>query len=252
MPDTANIILIAEGTSDPRVAQGFAVRAIQELDSFADWSWVQWRGLEQNTDFLPWQRVKTLAQEKRIMARGRFRDADLQVIDAEEKAVEVRKALHLCDHFFEDLGQPLAVILFFDSDGRKYRFTGADQARVAHKAEYPIVVGMAHPCREAWLVCSFSAHTKPEEILLETLKQELSFHPCRQPENLNTTAGHDRNAKIVLERLIGKSIEREKHLIATVLMSQLQTHGKNCGLLEYLEEVQKHLAPLLGVSHDRG
>ena len=255
MPDTGHIILIAEGTSDPRVAQGFLTRAIQELDAFVDLSWIVWRGLEAGTDFLPWHRAKSLAKERRIQIRGRFRDADgLMIENTDEKAVDVRRALNLCDFFFQEVGKPLAVLMFFDSDGKPERLDGAKQARTDHahsRPEYEVILGMAHPCREAWLVCAFQAEHEAEKNLLETLQKELSFHPCREPERLNTAREHPRNAKTVLSRLTSESLEREQAILEKADFAHLQTHGKDCGLADFLEEVKEKLAPLLGVKHDR-
>ncbi len=239
MPETADIVLILEGNSDLRVVRGLAERALLEAtpDFVADF--FVWRGLESHQPYLLWRDVNVeLRQRRMTRLYGKFNG-----LEGSPYAFRTRHALLLAHH-----ANPLAVVLVCDADNQPERLLGLQQARDSHFADhYPVVVAVANPCREAWLVCGFTPQNNTEKNLLETLHQELSFQPCLQPERLKTADSHVRNAKTVLSRLTSGSLEREHQILELAVFSRLLEHGQNCGLTAFLEEVRSKLAPLLGV-----
>jgi hypothetical protein len=239
MPETADIVLILEGSSDLRVVRGLAERALLEATTDFVPDFFTWRGLELHQPYLPWQNVDAELQQRRMTRLyGKFNG-----LEGSPYAFRTRHALLLAHY-----ANPLAVVLVCDADNQPERLLGLQQARDSHFADhYPVVVAVANPCREAWLVCSFAPQNDVEKNLLETLHQELSFHPCLQPERLNTQAVHVRNAKSVLNRLTNGSLEREQQILELAIFSHLLAHGQNCGLTAFLEEVKSRLAPLLGI-----
>ncbi len=242
MPELPGIVLVVEGTSDLRVVRGFAERALLEKSADFDSSLLTWRGLDDGREFVQWSRILRLMQERRIGRRyGHFEGE----ISGEPYAHQARNALTLC----HEIGLPLAVILVCDEDSQPERLEGLRQARADHKKfyepDYPVVVGMANPCREAWVLCGFEARDHEKQKLLEKTK-ELTFDPTREPHKLNT-ANAERNAKRVLESLIENDIDREEPCWNKTAFEHFLSHGDQCGLKAYLEEVQEFLAPLLGI-----
>jgi hypothetical protein len=242
MPELPGIVLVVEGTSDVRVVRGFAERALLEKSADFDSSLLTWRGLDDGREFLQWSRILRIMQERRIGRRyGHFEGE----ISGEPYAHQARNALTLC----HEIGMPLAVILVCDEDSQPERIEGLNQAREDHKKfyepDYPIVVGVANPCREAWVLCGFEARDSEKQKLLDKTR-ELTFDPTRDSHKL-TTADTVRNAKRVLESLIGSDFDREVRCWNETNFEHFFNHGTQCGLKAYLEEVQEHLSPLLGI-----
>jgi hypothetical protein len=198
--------------------------------------------LDDGREFLQWSRILRIMQERRIGRRyGHFEGE----ISGEPYAHQARNALTLC----HEIGMPLAVILVCDEDSQPERIEGLNQAREDHKKfyepDYPIVVGVANPCREAWVLCGFEARDSEKQKLLDKTR-ELTFDPTRDSHKL-TTADTVRNAKRVLESLIGSDFDREVRCWNETNFEHFFNHGTQCGLKAYLEEVQEHLSPLLGI-----
>ncbi len=239
MPETADIVVVLEGSSDLLVVRGFAERALLEATPDFVPSFFVWRGLEIHQPYLLWRDVDIELKQRRItQLYGKF-----DGLKGSPYAFRTRHALLLAHH-----ANPLAVVLVCDADNQPERLLGLQQARDSHFAkQYPVLVAVANPCREAWLVCAFVPQNDADRMLLETLQQELFFHPCQQPERLNTQAGHIRDAKTVLNRLTNGLPEREDQILELAIFSHLEQHGQTCGLAAFLEEVRSKLAPLLGV-----
>jgi hypothetical protein len=242
MPELPGIVLVVEGTSDVRVVRGFAERALLEKSADFDSSLLTWRGLDDSREFLQWSRVLRIMQERRIGRRyGHFEGE----IRGEPYAHQARNALTLC----HEIGMPLAVILVCDEDSQPERLEGLKQAREDHKSfyepDYPIVVGLANPCREAWVLCGFKLRDSERQKLLDKIGK-LPFDPTREPHKL-TTAHLPHNAKRVLEALTDNNWELEEPCWTQANFQHLLLHGDQCKLKAYLEEVQEHLAPLLGI-----
>ncbi len=234
MPENAGIILIIEGSSDLRVVRGLAELALLKATPDFVPDFFAWRGLEEHLPFLLWQDVDDeLKQRKMSPLYGKFNG-----VKGSPYAFRTRHALLLAHH-----ANPLAVVLVCDADTQPQRLLGLQQARDSHFShKYPIVVAAANPCREAWLICAFQAEYETEKDLLETLQKELSFHPCHEPERLNTVRGHARSAKTLRDLLTSESLQREQAILEKADLTHLQANGIACGLAG-----KEKLAPLLGV-----
>jgi hypothetical protein len=226
--------------------RGFAERALLEKSADFEPSLLVWRGLDDGTKFVQWSGVLRIMQERRIGRRyGHFPGVisrDPGVIYAHK----ARDALTLC----HECGMPLAVILVCDADSQPERLEGLRQAREEHKrfyeSDYPIVVAVADPCREAWVACGFVPEDEKEHQRLKDVQKAVSFDPTREPHRLNT-AKTERDAKRVLDSLTEEDQEREEICWGKTDFEHLKTYGEKCGLKAYLEEVQEHLSPLLGI-----
>ncbi len=243
MPELPGIILVVEGTSDARVVRGFAERALLEQDSDFDASLFVWRGLDDNTEFLQWLNVKRLMLEHKVSRNYGHFEGKISDDAGKIYAHQARNALTLCSA----VGMPLAIILVCDADTQPERLEGLNQAREAHQFlngdAYPIVVGVADPCREAWVLCGFEAQ-EHEQKKLADLTREINFNPTREAHKL-TTAEKPHNAKRILERCVD-NLEREELCWTQTNYQRFLKHGAYCGLKAYLEEVQEHFPVLLG------
>jgi hypothetical protein len=245
MPELPGIVLVVEGTSDVRVVRGFAERALLEKSADFDSSLLTWRGLDDGTDFVQWSGVLRVIKDRRIERRYGHFPGKISDDSGLVYARQARNALTLC----HEAGMPLAVILVCDADSQPERLEGLKQAREDHQSfyepDYPVVVGMANPCREAWVLCGFEAKDHEKQKLLAKTK-ELTFDPTREAHKLNTS-NSVRNAKQVLEFLIENEVDREEPCWNETIYAHFFKHGDQCGLKAYLEEVQEHLSPLIGI-----
>ena len=237
--------MVLEGTSDVRVVRGFAERALLEQDSDFDANLFSWRGLDDNTEFVQWLNVSKMMLERKISRRYGHFEGEISGDAGKIYAHQARNALRLC----HAIGLPLAVILVCDADSQPQRLEGLEQARKDHQIfaepDYPIVVGIADPCREAWVLCGFEVQGHEQKKLID-LTRELNFDPTRAPHKL-TTAERPHNAKRVLKLLTDKiDLEREELCWKETRYQWFLDYGTECGLKAYLEEVQEHLPVLLG------
>jgi hypothetical protein len=244
MPELHGIILVVEGSSDVRTVRGFAERALFEKSTDFDSSLFQWRGIDDDTPFLQWSRVKNLMRDRKVSRRYGHFEGSISEDPGEIYARQARNALTLC----HELGMPLAVVMVCDADAQPQRLEGLKQARVDHEnfyaSDYPVVIGVANPCREAWVMCGFEAKSHELDVLAR-IARDLTFDPIRTPHRL-TTAELPHNAKRVLESFVTNP-ERETACWQEGEYRRFHANGSLCGLKEYLEEVEKRLAVLLGV-----
>jgi hypothetical protein len=150
--------------------------------------------------------------------------------------------------------RPDAVLLVRDSDGDSRRREGLEQARNDRRWPFPVVVGLAEPKRECWVLAGFDPKSPEETVRLEVSERRLSFHPVREAHRLDARKhGAKNDAKLALEELTQGDMERERVCLEETPLSSLQERGKNTGLTEYLKEVRTRLVPILsGPSHARG
>jgi hypothetical protein len=137
-----------------------------------------------------------------------------------------------------------AVLLIRDDDRRTERLQGLERARRESTLAVPIVIGLAHPKRECWILAGFLAGNSDEERRLEELRQNLGFYPCVQAHQLTAKHDHDkRSAKRALAHLIGQGAEREAQCLQTDVRL-LEQRGQETGLTAFLSEVRSRLLPL--------
>jgi hypothetical protein len=198
----------------------------------------RWRGETPAEEFLKWARVKDRAAERGIKIFGRF--------DDKPDALSARKALLL---FSALEPRPAAVLLIRDSDGYPERKDGQGlkQARDATSWPFQVLVGVAHPKREAWVLAGFQPRNQEESSRLQKLQERLSIDPIRKAHEL---AAREHGAKTDIKRALGELIQdgdddRERQCLHETELEVLEQMGKDNGLAAYLEEVRSRLAPIL-------
>jgi hypothetical protein len=144
--------------------------------------------------------------------------------------------------------RPDGILLMRDDDRQSERLTGFQQARDwarNHLPELgPIVIGLAHLKRECWVLVGFVPATGQERQIVESLRQQLSFHPCDEPERLTGRHNEARDAKRVLRILTGDNRDREAICWEQTPLSELERRGASTGLTAFLNEVRTLLIPL--------
>jgi hypothetical protein len=201
-----------------------------------------WRG-EGDRDFYTVKRVHAIARARRLgVPHGHFDGKP-----GAAGATMARTVFWLCRDFAKT--QPLdGVVLVWDMDDQpEDRSRGLDQARTeaTRLASFRIVIGRANPNREAWVLVGFDAETDEERERLEELRQELGYPPNQDAHRL--TAKHEtdkHNGKRVLRALTDGDHDREARAWRDTSLATLRARGRNCGLAEFLAEIEEHLVPL--------
>lgn len=233
-------VIVCESDADRRVAARLADRIL--LDSV---EWLEpdlmdsnrsWIGVEGGHDFLKWTRAKDLGDRLRVKPHGHFSG-----IPGEPDAMAARRALIVVMRLAPD---SQAVLLIRDSDNDERKRLGLEQAR-SESTTRTVVIGVAHPKRECWLLASFEPMSKNEEKLLTGLKKELGFNPIIDSHKLTAkTEGSKKCAKTALARLCSNDVHRQESGIDTGALDTLRANGKHNGLCDYFDEVQQRLVPL--------
>ena len=234
--------VVCEARADQLTACGLADRVLLEG---VDWleeelldSSRNWRGETPGEEFLKWARVKDRAAERGIRTFGRF--------DDRPDALSARKALLL----LSDLEpRPAAVLLIRDSDGYADRKDGQGlkQARDAAPWPFKVIVGVAHPKREAWVLAGFQPRNQAESDRLQKLQKRLSTDPIRKSHELDA---REHGAKTDIKRALGELIQegdedRELQCLRETEFEVLEQMGKDNGLAAYLDELRQRLVPIL-------
>lgn len=240
-------IVIVEGPEDARTACQLADRVIAEegphwLDPHTRDAMRIWTGLPSGTDdFTRWREVKELAQSRGVRNIGFPKSGQ----PGGANLAQARKAIQLHALMRGDDNAP-ALLLVRDTDADRDSRRDFEEAR--RQPETPgwltVVVGVAAPKREAWVLHGFDPEDADEEERLETLQEELGRDPRTESHALNASAtGAQNNAKRVLGELV-RSDKREQQCWTATDLSVLRKRGRETGLTAYLEEVEERLLPL--------
>ncbi len=253
MPD---ILIACEASGDARVAKGLAERVLHTkiawFEDLAIEARPVWGGFLQGTDFLRWASIKKIykAVEDEKPTRvpavlGRFRDG----IPPKLEAVNALKVLRLAE-----LSSAFAVVLMRDVDAHsqsdlqtglehgkdEYLRTRISKARKA----VGVVIGTPDRYREAWLLAGFIPQNKTEQTRVDTeLKTLAGIHPIQEPHRLRDAPNNPRCAKDIWGRLSDSSEAREMACWSAPSLETLHQNGKDCGLSDFLHQVQTHLLP---------
>jgi hypothetical protein len=154
-----------------------------------------------------------------------------------------RRALLL---FATSKQRPDAVVLVRDSDGDSRRRIGLEQARNDRPWPFQVVIGVAEPKRECWVLAGFDARGPDEEERLQKAMERLSFHPVKDAHRLTAREhGAKNDAKVALEGLTLGDFERERTCWDETPLASLEERGNLTGLAAYLSEVRERLVPIL-------
>ncbi len=156
-----------------------------------------------------------------------------------------RKALIVCA-----LLQPRPDVLLMvrDMDQQPEERRGSLRAVREEIPRATMEVVLALPCakREAWALAGWQPQSAEEEKTFAAVREELSFHPCQNSEQLDAAEhGATRDAKRVLSRLTKGSTERESRCWLETPWAVLRAAGQGNGLAEFLADVKEILVPAI-------
>jgi hypothetical protein len=173
---TYSFIVICEADADRRIGCALADRVLCDEIDWLDEESLQllraWRGLQPGDPYLRWQSIPKLARERNIKAHGRFGGGAHRV---------VRQGLFLVKQLAPTSA---AVVFVVDTEAQELSRRGLlaarDEARAeAGRASWPfaVVVGVADPKREAWVLAGFEARNPDENERLEIERRALGVDP---------------------------------------------------------------------------
>jgi hypothetical protein len=235
------LVVVCEADADRQTACGLADRVL-----FQEVPWIEpesldshrsWRGLDAGHSYVKWSQTGNLFRKSGLKAHGHFdgRPGAPDAFAARRVLLLLRKADFVPD----------AVILIRDSDGDLDRLAGLEQARAEWKETTPIVLGLAHPKREAWVLAGFVPRDDEERQRLLAARQALGFDPSlRAHLLLASEAGALHDAKRVLAALTGGQATREEICWMECGLEVLEERGVENGLAAYVREVRERLVPL--------
>lgn len=152
---------------------------------------------------------------------------------------------------FEKQRNIQAVLLIRDLDNQPERRNGLEQARGDFQNDdLQIVIGVADPKREAWVLNGFISQNEGEHKICQEIHQEIGFDPCLEAQRLHGSSRRGdeqrrRDAKVVLEYLTQGNYEREKSCWCDTPLEILMERGQHTGLADYIAEVRERLLPIL-------
>ncbi len=234
--------IVCEARADRDTACGLADRVLLEKVSWLERETLescrQWRGLQPEEPYLRWASVKSESRRVGVSVFGGFKgEAGAQ------DAYTARRALLLLAGSEK---VPEAVVLMRDGDAQRDG-TGLEQARNCNPWPFEVVIGLADPKRECWVLAGFEPRTAQEVESLESEQRRLSFHPVREAHLLTAREhGAKKDAKVVLDELTGEDKGRARACLEEAPLAVLEARGGKTGLRDYLKEVRERLVPILG------
>jgi|GEM_PF-2164927 len=240
------IVVIGEAQGDFEVARELIDQSILRC---VELTWIKedvdlehhriYRGFEQSQEFVVWGWLDTTnTKDYRIRSRGMFEND----WPSHDVALRIQRAIF---HFVNDAE---FIVVVKDTDGNELHETQLRSVRELVE-KMPVVVGIEHTKLECWLVAGFNPQNPTEEERLQTLclgeKPGIGFNPCLRSHELTATGpaskGDPRNAKRVLEFLVGddwrvalRSLHRDNHPI-------LSARGEHNGLADFLSDIRERL-----------
>ncbi|WP_437573349.1 hypothetical protein [Sorangium sp. So ce887] len=130
-------------------------------------------------------------------------------------------------------------------DKEAERRQGLEQARQDCAWPFEVLLGVAHPMRECWVLAGFVAEGKREEASLVALRKELGFDPTTRSHELDASSKTAKKSpKRVLDHLTGGEDEREARCWTKPDLGHLRQRGKGNGLAAFLGEIEVRLVPI--------
>lgn len=236
---TYSIGLVVEASADGVTTTTLIDRCLVERIDWLEAEHLEhlrsWRGIEASTELTAWKQVTTLARTHRVVPMGFF-DGN----PGEHDARLARRVLLL----FAKLGMPDLVVLVHDADERPDRREGFEQARSGMPMRERIVIGIANPEREAWVLAGFVPCDEREQSALDSERQRLGFDPTLHPHELRGNA--KRSAKTALANLVGDDERREHRCLTEPPLTRLRQRGEHTGLAAFLDEIDERVVTVIG------
>lgn len=197
-----------------------------------------WTGIDGVAPWTTWEAAKHLAQSRGVVTHG---------LGLKGYGLEALRAARVAALFDPP---PDLVVLCRDTDGNASLRRNAMEGLALARAGVPVVLAVAHPEAEAWVLAGFVAANREEEAMIQALRAEHGFDPTASPHRL--TAGkradpHD--AKRVCEALFpdGTASERAERCWQESPLVELLRRGSETGLPEYIADIASVVLRLLGV-----
>lgn len=256
-------ILIVEADADYKTAAGIAERVLQEnapqwlTDLLQDQPDIlfSWTGLEDGIGFSCWSHFEAIA--KKLKAEGyRFPKFNGQFSDGPTNLdyPVARNIVYLVNQYLKasknrNIG---AIVLIRDEDNQPERFATLCRLRddlTRRGFQMPIVIGVANPEREAWILNGYEAKTAAEKQVLQDIKRRIGLDPCLEAHRLrgksNQPGTEDRDIKRILQALTQGDPLREEQCWQETALDILIERGQKTGLSQYIEEIESRLLPTL-------
>ena len=241
---TPSLAVVCEGPADERTGCGLAERVFcDKVTSVAPQSFKDcWRGVDTVRKCVFWRELKGIARLKGIrLPHGHFEGEP-----AKSDAAAARRALRV---LMAADAPPQAVVLLRDEDRDGQRRQGLEQARREARLAVAVVVGVANPMRESWVLAGFDPQNDGEQSRLKSLCRELGLDPREKSHLLRARHDADKNSpKRVLRVLTDGYLGREESCWQDTALDTLRRRGKENGLADYLNEVENDLVPLFSTS----
>jgi len=241
---TLRFAVVYEADADFQTATELADRVFVEAIEWLDEDLLphqrEWVATTASGEPLTWARMKQLAREAGISARGHFGEGEPGLCDA----AAARRAILFLLATVSDLK---AIVLIRDQDDQPERWDGLDQARRNDHSGTVIVVGFAIVERECWVVSGFDPQNPEESARLGNERQPLGFDPRFRNHDLTACKNDNapRSPKRVLRALAGDDRDRERCCWKGTSLEVLRERGVENGLAAYLQEVRDRLAPMI-------
>lgn len=247
---TRALLVVCEAPADFRIASDLADRVIRDRLPDAQAGELsalrQWHESEPGRPYIRWTDLDKVAEAwgiRRLRPRSRFGG-----VPGAADAAAADRALLLAAFMARKAGL-VGVLLIRDSDGDRARHTGLTQARATDTGTpwpFEIVIGLAHPKREAWVLAGFEPQDLAERARLDDLRREVGRDPCTNSHELDArTKGSKRDIKRILEVLTAHDVDREAPCWQDTPLDRLRQRGQANGLTAYLSELDERIVPLL-------
>lgn len=199
-------------------------------------------GASDGEEFTIWSRMakRQFGQQRFGQLHGHFRDRFGGKHPGHDDALAARRAILTMKH------DAAVEILFLlrDEDGKQDRRTGLSQAREEQNQAddpMPIVIGLARPDRESWVLSGFQADSDDERACCDALRRKWGFDPCANPSRLPPKGA----SKQVLFDLTQGNSDREERCWSESSFDDLLARGADNGLADYLAEIDQFLLPAI-------
>ncbi len=199
---------------------------------------VRWRGHDPGVRFLAWKSVFGAARQRGLRKHFQFR--------ASPGAYDEGRA-RLALRLFALDDPPHAVLLVRDTDNQMERVRSLENARDSPAWRFEVILATPHPKRECWVLAGFEPANADEEKALSQVRRDLGFDPRTKAEQLTAEGSKGKkNAKTVLERLVGTRRDREETCWQETDLRHLAERGDGSRLRHYLDELSERVVPMVG------
>ncbi len=227
------IVVVCEAGFDFKIARTLCDRIAQECGRSLHWPMPM-----PQDEYIRWGSVPKLMTRLRIKATyGHFKGSPGQAdAKAGRNALQIVRALAKADLKVE------LVVLQRDADNQPERALGLRQAAEAVPAHFAVVVGVADPMVEAWVLAGFDPATPAEHERLNVERVKLGFDPRSDAARLQSKDVHAaRSAKRVLSTLTDGDHGRQSACVESTPLTRLRERGADSGLKDFLASLERAL-----------